>query len=81
MYEGWTALIIVFITHLGTTLIPASGIIFLWLRGLFQAGIVLAMHSASGGKPSTSLAFEILYWAILAMWAWIKIKMALLAAQ
>ena len=81
MYEGWTALVLVFVTHLATMYLPATGIIFSWLRGLFQAGLVLAMHSTSEGKPSTSMAFEIFYWAILGLWAWIKIKMALLAAQ
>ena len=81
MYDGWTALVIVFLTHLATMYLPSSGIVFSWMRGLFQAGIVLAMHSTSEGKPTTSIAFELLYWAILGLWAWIKIKIALHAAQ
>jgi hypothetical protein len=52
MYEGWTRVLIVFLTHMPTVFfIPAPGI-FSWARGLLQAGLVLALHAASEGKNS-----------------------------
>jgi hypothetical protein len=66
---------IVFLTHPGLLFpIPASGIVFIWARGLLQAGFVLAMHSASEGSRNTAIAYEYSYWGFLALWAWIKIK-------
>ena len=53
---------------------PATGIGFLWGRGLLQAGIALAMHSASEGKWRDMAGYG--YWVVLAMWVYIKIAVA-----
>lgn len=75
MYEGWTRLLIVFLTHPGILVsMPASGIMMLWGRGLLQAGIVLAMHGASETKMSQIIQY--LYWGALLFWAWIKVEIA-----
>jgi hypothetical protein len=76
MYEGWTRLIFVFLTHPGIVVNPpATGIGFLWLRGLLQASIVLIMHSASETK--WKLLMEYAYWGAFALWFYIKVQLAL----
>jgi hypothetical protein len=75
MYTGWTRLLIVFLTHPGVIVsVPASGMLMLWGRGLLQASVVLAMHSASETKMSQLVQY--LYWAALLMWTWIKVEVA-----
>jgi hypothetical protein len=76
MYEGWTRLLIVFLTYPGIVISqPATGILFLWGRGLIQASIVLAMHSASETKQKQLV--EYVYWAVLVAWVYIKVQLAL----
>ena len=75
MYEGWTRLLIVFLTHPGVVVpMPATGIGFLWARGLLQASLVLAMHGASEGKWKDIVGY--VYWAALGLWAYLKVKIA-----
>ena len=76
MYEGWTRLLLVFLTHPGIVInVPATGTGFSWLRGLLQAGIVLGMHGASEGKWKQLV--EYLYWGAFALWSYIKVQLAL----
>lgn len=75
MYEGWTRLLIVFLTHPGILVTqPATGFGFLWGRGLLQASVVLAMHGASEGKWRDIVGYG--YWGVLAMWVYIKVAVA-----
>lgn len=76
MYEGWTRLVFVFLTHPGIVAdVPATGIGFLWLRGILQASIVLGMHGASETKWKQLM--EYVYWGALALWFYIKVQLAL----
>ena len=48
MYESdLTRSLIVYLTHMITMFIPASGILLSWARGLFQALLVMALHGVS----------------------------------
>jgi hypothetical protein len=80
MYEGWTRLLIVFLTHPGVILpIPVTGPLFLWARGLFQASLVMTMHSFSEG--SRSFLAEMVYWGILFIMVYIQAAVALAQAK
>jgi hypothetical protein len=77
MYEGWTRLLIVFLTHPGVLVpIPAEGL-WTWARGLWQASWVLVLHSFSEGKWKR-LA-ELVYMMILFIMVYIQVAIA--AAQ
>lgn len=79
MYEGWTRLLIIFLTHPGVLIpIPASGL-FTWARGLWQASFVLIMHSFSEGNKS--FLASMVYWGILFMMAYIQVAIALSQAR
>ena len=63
MYDDdLTRTLIVYLTHLATMMIPAAGM-FSWLRGLFQASLVMALHGASEGKYSQ--LWRISYFGVL----------------
>jgi hypothetical protein len=65
MYEGWTRLLIVYLTHPGVLIsIPANGVMS-WARGLWQASWVMVMHSFS--KGSRSLIASLVYWFFFAL--------------
>jgi hypothetical protein len=75
MYEGWTRLLIVFLTHPGILVsVPATGMLMLWGRGLLQASIVLTMHSAAETKSSQLVQY--VYWGVLILWTVIKVEIA-----
>ena len=75
MYEGWTRLLIVFLTHPGVLIpIPAEGL-FTWARGLWQASWVLILHSFSEGNKN-QLA-SMVYWVVLIVMAYIQVAIAL----
>jgi hypothetical protein len=79
MYEGWTRLLIVFLTHPGVILpIPAPGL-WSWLRGLWQASWVMVMHSFSEG--SKNLLASMVFWGILFIMVYIQTAIALARAQ
>ena len=79
MYEGWTRLLIVFLTHPGVLIpIPATAL-WTWIRGLWQASWVMVMHSFSEGNKNT-LA-EMVYWVILGIMAYIQVAIALAEAK
>ena len=73
MYEGLTRLLIIFFTHPGILVsIPATGMGYSWARGLFQAAMVLVLHSPSEGKVSFSYTMQVVYWMILGIWLYVK---------
>lgn len=73
MYEGWTRLLIVFLTHvLIVGFLPSSGIIFAILRGLLQAGAVVTLHLAS--ETTQRIFGEYAYWAALVFWIYLKVE-------
>jgi len=75
MYEGWTRLLIVFLTHPGVLFpIPAPGM-YSWIRGLWQASWVMVMHSFSEGNKN--LIASIVYWGILFTMLYIQVAIAL----
>lgn len=79
MYEGWTRLLIVFLTHPGVLVpIPATAL-WTWIRGLWQASWVMVMHSFSEGEKSTLAAM--VYWIILGVMAYIQVAIALADAK
>ena len=79
MYTGYTALLIVFLTHPGILVpIPATGV-WTWIRGLWQASWVMVMQSFSEGNRSLMAAFA--YWLVLYMWAYMYVAIALAQAK
>jgi hypothetical protein len=79
MYEGWTRLLIVFLTHPGVLVpIPAEGL-YTWVRGLFQASIAVIMHTFSDGNKNRIA--EMVYWMILLTMAYIQVAIALSQAK
>lgn len=79
MYTGYTALLIVFLTHPGVLIpIPAPNV-WSWLRGIWQAAWVMVMHSFSEGKNNWMASM--VYWVILYMWAYIYVAIALAQAR
>ena len=79
MYEGWTGLLIVFLTHPGVIVpIPATGV-WTWVRGLWQASWVMILHSFSEGKWN-QLA-SMVYWIVLIMTAYIQVAIAMSQAK
>ena len=75
MYEGWTRLLIVFLTHPGVLVpIPAEGL-WAWVRGLWQASWVMVLHSFSEGKW-TQLA-SMVYWAVLVIATYLQVAIAM----
>lgn len=80
MYEGWTRLLIVFLTHPGVILpIPVTGPLYLWARGLWQAGWVMLLHSFSEGNKSMLAA--LVYWMVLLMMVYVQAAIALADAK
>lgn len=80
MYEGWTRLLIVFLTHPGVILpIPAPGVVYQWIRGLWQASWVMVMHSFSEGNKATLAS--LVYWGILFAMAYIQVAIAMAQAK
>lgn len=79
MYEGWTRLLIVFLTHPGVLVpIPAPAL-WSWIRGLWQASWVMVMHSFSEGNKN--LLASMVYWGILFTMAYIQVAIALAQAK
>jgi hypothetical protein len=79
MYEGWTRLLIVFLTHPGVLVpIPATAL-WTWARGLWQASWVMVMHSFSDGKRN--LLAALVYWGILFTMVYIQVAIALAQAK
>ena len=79
MYEGWTRLLIVYLTHPGVLHpLPATGL-WTWFRGIWQASWVMILHSFSEGDKN-KLA-EMVYWGMLLGMAYIQVAIALAQAK
>jgi hypothetical protein len=75
MYEGWTRLLIVYLTHPGVLVpIPSIGLMA-WIRGLWQASWVMVMHSFSEGDKSYLASMT--YWIVLCVMAYIQVAIEL----
>lgn len=75
MYEGWTRLLIVYLTHPGVIInIPVTGL-WTWFRGLWQAAWVLVMHSFSEGR--NSFFASVVYWIVLLAKVYINVQLIL----
>jgi hypothetical protein len=76
MYGYAITFILVFLTHPGVAYnffdpgVPG---------GLFQAGAVLLLQSPSDGKASFANTMSILYWVMLGIWAYVKVRLLLAA--
>lgn len=76
MYGFLVSFLIVFMTHPGVMYnffdpgVPG---------GLFQAAMVLMLSAPSDGKESFAITMKFIYWAIFAVWAYVKVKMILAA--
>jgi len=76
MYEGWTRLLIVFLTHPGVLIpIPVTGVVYFWGRGLWQASWVMILHSFSEGKWVEMARMS--YWIIMFVMVYIQVAIAL----
>jgi hypothetical protein len=74
MYEGWTRLLIVYLTHPGVLVpIPAPGM-YSWIRGLWQASWVMVMHSFSEGTKN--LLAAVVYWGLVFIMVYIQVAIA-----
>jgi hypothetical protein len=79
MYEGWTRLLIVYLTHPGVLIpIPAPGM-YSWIRGLWQASWVMVMHSFSEGTKN--LLAALVYWTVVFVMVYIQVAIALAKAK
>ncbi len=79
MYTGYTALLIVFLTHPGVLIpIPAPAM-WTWFRALWQAAWVMVLQSFSEG--SKNWMASMVYWVVLYMWAYIYVAIALAEAN
>ena len=77
MYEGWTRLLIIYLTHPGIIIpIPATGMVMTYLRALWQAAWVMVLHSFSDG--SKNYMAQVVYWVILLAQVYIKVQLALM---
>ena len=80
MYEGWTRLLIVYLTHPGVVLpIPVTGVLYTWARGLWQAAWVMILHSFSEGKWNQLASIS--YWMTLIGMAYIQVAIAMADAK
>ena len=74
MYGFLVSFIIVFLTHPGVAFnffdpgVPG---------GLFQASMVLLLSSPSDGKASFANTMAIIYYVMLAIWAYVKVRLIL----
>ena len=74
MYEGYTRLIIVYLTHLFfVPLVPSTNIAFAWGRGLLQSLFVMAMHAPSEYSKATSYLVSVIYAGMLALWVGVQV--------
>jgi hypothetical protein len=74
MYGYMLTFVIVFLTHPGVAYnffdpgVPG---------GIFHALVVLLLQSPSDGKMSLSYTMAIIYWILLAVWAYVKVRLLL----
>ena len=75
MYGNAVSFILVFLTHPGVAYnFFSPGI----PGGLVQAMMVLFLSAPSEGKASFANTMAIVYWFLLALWAYVKVRLALM---
>jgi hypothetical protein len=78
MYGNIISFILVFLTHPGVAYnffdpgVPG---------GLFQGFMFLLLSSPSDGKASFSNTMAILYWVMLGLWAYVKVRLILMGVK
>ena len=74
MYGYLTTFIIVFLTHPGVAYNFFNPGVF---GGLFQGGLVLLLSAPSDGNAGFANTMTIVYWVLLAIWAYVKVQLVL----
>lgn len=75
MYGYLLTFVIVFLTHPGVAYnFFDPGVV----SGLFHAIVVLILQLPSDGKAGFSYTMGIIYWVLLGLWAYIKVRLALM---
>ena len=74
MYGYAITFILVFLTH--------PGVAYNWFEpgvfgGIFQALMVLLLQSPSDSTASFAGTMSIVYWVMLGIWAYVKVRLAL----
>jgi hypothetical protein len=74
MYGNLTSFVIIFLTH--------PGVVFNFFDpgvpgGLFQATIILLLSAPSDGKASFANTMAIIYYVMLGIWAYVKVRLLL----
>lgn len=74
MYGYAVSFILIFMTH--------PGVVFNFFNpgiggAIFQSIFVLILQSPSDGKASFSATMAIVYWVMLGIWAYVKVRLAL----
>lgn len=75
MYGYATTAILIFLTHPGVAYTFFEPGIF---GGMFQAFVILLLQLSSEGRASQAITIEILYWIVFGLWAYIKVRLALM---
>jgi len=74
MYGAATSFILIFLTHPGVAYnFFDAGI----MGGLFQALFVILLSAPSNAGAGVSYVMGIIYWVMLAIWAYVKVQLAL----
>ena len=74
MYSYATTFILIFLTHPGVAYnFFGPGV---W-GGIVQGVIVLLLQLPSDGKAAFSYTMGIIYWVMLGIWAYVKVRLAL----
>jgi len=74
MYGYAISFVLIFLTHPGVAYNFFDPGVF---GGIFQGLVVLMLQSPSDGKASLSATMAIVYWVLLAIWAYVKVRLAL----
>lgn len=77
MYGYAITFILVFLTH--------PGVAYNWFDpgvfgGIFQGLMVLMLQSPSDSSASFAATMSIIYWVMLGIWAYVKVRLALAGA-
>jgi hypothetical protein len=77
MFGYAVSFILIFLTHPGVAYnFFDPGI----SGGLFQAVVISILQLPSDGRPSFALTMGFLYWLMLGIWAYVKVRLALMGA-
>lgn len=77
MFGYAVSFILIFLTHPGVAYNFFDPGIF---GGLFQAVVVSILQLPSDGRPSFAATMGFLYWVMLGLWAYVKVRSAMFSA-